>query len=254
MFPRTNELLRLAGILTLLLLAACYICITGSYGIAGLGAMLALVGVTIQYGSSLQGGGASLQSTVSRTGDAAITMETTLTNAQGGSLTTRTDDDTGTITMTSGSHTIATGNVVDVYWSGGVQYGVTVGTVSGTSVPIDLGTGDALPAQDTAVTVVVQTSANLYIDGDNTKILGVVLTTVDTSLRTAGHVQFRDSSNAEIHELDLVANVPQIWDIEGGSANPFTGNPITNLKVSQGNATTTETYTLKIIGAYDSTP
>ena len=73
--------------------------------------------------------------------------------ANQGDLTTRTDANTGTVTMDSGSHTIETGDTVNVYWAGGERKGMTVGTVSGTTVPIDGGSGDDLPVADTEVYV-----------------------------------------------------------------------------------------------------
>lgn len=210
---------------------------------------------TISYAVTVSGGGSSISTQpVLRTASGLIGVEETLPVAQAGVLTTRTDADTGTITMGSGSHAIATGNVVDVYWDGGVQYGVTVGTVSTTSVPIDTGSGDDLPAEDTAVTVVLQTSVNALIDGDEAEIIAIMLETNDKSARTAGHVQLRDASNNEIAEIDLVSNVPQVWDLAGGSANPFTGAIITNGKLSQGSTTAGETFMLKILGVQDASP
>lgn len=209
---------------------------------------------SVTHAQSITGGGISIQTLpVVRTNSGPIALEDTLSAAKSGTLTTRTDNNTGTLTMASG-HGITDGQIIDIYWSGGVHRSATVGTVSGTSVPIDNGIGDNLPTANTAITAVVQKSINLAIDGDNAKIVAMVLETVDKSLRTAGNVQFRDSSNAVIAEIDLVANVPQVWDIEGGSSNPFTGNPITNLKASQANTTTTETYTLKIVGVQDASP
>jgi hypothetical protein len=205
--------------------------------------------IQITHGQTIAGSGLSIQPIgIIRSGTGAIGYSVSLPLAQAGTLTTRSDDDTGTITMGSGSHTITTGAVVDVYWSGGVQYGVTVGTVSTTSVPIDSGDGDVLPATSTAVTVVPQTTINTAIDGDNCKILAIMVETTDKSLRQSAHIQLLDVSAAEIAEIDLVTNVAQVWDIEGGSANPFTGNPITSSKASTGGATSGETYTLKIIG------
>jgi hypothetical protein len=202
----------------------------------------------------ISGGGISIQSLpVIRTNSGPIALEDSLDAAKSGTLTTRTDDTDGELTMAA-SHGITTAAVIDLYWAGGVRYGVVVGTVATNAVPISGGSGDDLPADETAITAVVQKSINLSIDGDNADVIAVVLETVDKSLRTAGHVQFRDSSNAEIAEIDLVSNVPQVWDIAGGSANPFTGNPITNLKASQGNVTATETYTLKIVGVQDASP
>ena len=211
--------------------------------------------IKINHRVSISGGGVSMTSQgVTREGSLSIGLEETLAASQAGSLTTRTDDNTGTITMTSGSHTIATGNTVDIYWSGGVRYGVTVGTVSGTSVPIDLGSGDVLPAAATAITIVPQVSANVSIDGDNAKYVAVILESKTKTLRTAAHIQFVDSGDAEIAELDLLANIAKVIDIDGGDSNIFTGNPITKVNISQANSTANQDYELKIVGVADATP
>ena len=209
---------------------------------------------SVTYATSVSGGGVSIQTLpVVRTNSGSIGLDDTLNTAKAGVLTTRTDDNTGTLTMTTG-HGITTGQIVDIFWSGGVQRTVTVGTVSVDSVPFDLGIGDNLPIAMTAVTVCVQKAINLAIDGDNADFVALILETVDKSLRTAANVQFLDAAADVIAEIDLVTNVPQVWDIEGGSANPFTGDPITNLKATQGNSTSTETYTLKIVGVQDASP
>lgn len=209
---------------------------------------------TITHAQSISGGGVTIQTMpVTRTNSGSIALEDTLSAAKSGALTTRSDDNTGTLTMADG-HGFTDGQIIDVYWSGGVQRNVVIGTVATNSVPIDSGVGDNLPADETAITAVVQKSINLAIDGDETDILAVVLETVDKTIRTAANVQFRDASADIIAEIDLVANVPQVWDIAGGSANPFAGDPITNLKATQANVTTTETYTLKIVGVQDASP
>jgi hypothetical protein len=121
-------------------------------------------------------------------------------------------------------------------------------------VQIDSGIGDNLPIATTAVTVVPQTSINVAIDGDNAKLIVIMMETADKSIRTAAHVKFIDGAADEIAEIDLLANVPRVFDIEGGDANPFTGDPITAVKASQGNATADAGYTLKIVGVQDATP
>lgn len=209
---------------------------------------------SITLTQSISGGGVTIQTLpIIRTNSGPIGLEDSLNAAKTGQLTTRTNDTSGELTMAA-AHGITTAAVIDLYWSGGVRFGVVVGTVATNAVPISGGAGDNLPTNMTAITAVVQKSINLAIDGDNADILAIVVETIDKSLRTAAHVQFRDSSNAEIAEIDLVANVPQVWDLAGGSANPFTGNPITNLKASQANSTATETYTLKIVGVQDASP
>ena len=210
--------------------------------------------VNITHAQSISGGGITIQTQpVVRSGSGPIGLSETLAAAKTGTLTTRTDNTTGTLTMSAG-HGITTGQTIDLYWTGGVRYGVTVGTVSTNSVPISSGSGDNLPAADAAITAVVQRSANIFIDGDETELLAIVLETNDKTLRSAAHIQLVDGSAAEIAEIDLVANVPRVWDLAGGDANPFTGNPITAVKISQANSTTTETYTFKIVGVQDASP
>ena len=211
--------------------------------------------ITITYGSTISGGGVSIQTLpVVRTGSGGIALSETLDAAQAGELTTRTDTTSGTITMADGAHTIQTANVVDVYWDGGVRYGVTVGTVVADAVPISTGDGDDLPPATTGLTIVPQVTANIAIDGDNAKIVAIALTSANASLRTPAHIQLLDSSDAEVAEFDLVANASAVWDIEGGSANPFTGNPIAKVKISQGGSAADQNYTLKIVGVQDATP
>lgn len=82
-------------------------------------------------------------------------------------LTTRTSATSGTITALVHSdwvtapksvplpttHSISSGQKVDVWWVGGERTGVVVGTVVGNSIPISGGTGDDLPSASTDVFV-----------------------------------------------------------------------------------------------------
>ncbi len=69
-----------------------------------------------------------------------------------GELSTRTDNDTGVLTL-SAMHGVMSGNTVNVFWEDGSRLGMTVGTVSVNNVPIDGGTGDNLPASSSEVNV-----------------------------------------------------------------------------------------------------
>jgi len=209
--------------------------------------------VNVTYGLSVSGSGAAIQSQVVRSGSASIGLIETLAAAKTGQLTTRTDNTDGVLTMSSG-HGITTAAVIDLYWTGGNRYGVVVGTVSTNSVPISGGAGDNLPTNMTNITAVVQSTANIFIDGDNTELIAFELRTNDRSLRTAGHLAFYDADDDLIAAVDLVANVPQVYDLASGIVNPFTGDPITYAKISQAGTLATENYQLQIIGVYDATP
>lgn len=178
--------------------------------------------------------------------DTVIESKTTmaaLAAAKTGTLSTRTDDDTGEITLSTG-HGITTGMIVDIYWSGGVRYGVTVGTVAGNAVPFGgeggEGAGDVLPIQTTAVTVCEQTEINLNFDGDDMLFVLAVYRNASDSGACA-HVDFQDSGDASIQEIDLVVETGgsnglvrnhNVFNISGGDTNVFTGNRITHVAAS----------------------
>ena len=124
-------------------------------------------------------GGASIKNApITKTADGTVTREVAIPAGKAGSLTTRTNDGAGVITLAAG-HGIAALAVVDIYWSGGARYGVLVDTLSGTG-DIELNfddtptaTGDVLPVKDTAVVVSPRTTINVPIDGDAVEMFGV---------------------------------------------------------------------------------
>jgi len=209
---------------------------------------------TLNYSVAVSGLGGNIAQSLPRSANAGGIREIELPAGKAGSLTTRTDNNTGTITMSDAGHGIQTGAKVDVYWDGGVQYDVTVGTVSGTSVPIDLGSGDDLPTDSplTPVVVSLRSQINLDIDGDNLVLLALKQKYNSNTITADSHIDFQDSAGGEIAEVDLEANGPQVWDIAGGSANPFTSNPITKAFASNGSAT--DLATLQLLWLQDSTP
>ena len=207
---------------------------------------------TFTYNRSLTGAGKTISKSVQRTDDADLSWEISLPVAEAGQLTTRVGDTSGTITMTDAGHGIATGEVVDIYHSGGVSYGATVGTVAGTSVPFTGASGDVLPSNLTAVTVAEQVILNTNIDGDALAIIGIQADFPTQASTDAVHLDMQDSGNATIEEIDLAGREPAIYDIGGGASNVFTGNPITHCHCSQGGVT--EAVTLKILSLEDATP
>lgn len=200
------------------------------------------------FGTSVSIGGSSIQQVVTREANTAVAVELTLPVGAAGELTTRTDDDTGEITADSAGHGITTGDTVNVYWDGGVQYGCTVGTVSGTAIPIDTGSGDNLPTLNSDVVVTKVVTAAVTLDGDNAQLIAIEMED-NANGSDAGHVRFEDSGDSEIAELDLVANVPQTYDLAAGISNPFTGNVITEIIAANGSSA--NAATLKVLALID---
>jgi hypothetical protein len=207
------------------------------------------------YGVSLSAGGLSISKSINRTGDHPNPYEVTLPVGTAGTLSTRTDDDTGVITVAS--HSLIVGDKVNVFWNGGKRYGMTVSAQTATTITVgtgvgEVGAGDNFPAASTAVVITKQVVINTAIDGDNIEIIGIVAEAVDQNSTAKAHIDFQDSGGARIEAFDLEANIPQVYDIAGGAVNPFTGNPITQSKAANGSST--EVLTLKIISLEDSTP
>lgn len=208
------------------------------------------------YGLSLSIGGVTIQpASIVRTGDHPNVFEVTLPPGTSGTLSTRTDDDTGVIT--AAGHTLQVGDKVNVYWSGGRRYGMTVSAVAGNDVTVgtgasEVGAGDVFPAQSTAVVITEQVQINSQIDGDAIQIIGVMAQSADPASTTKVNVDMQDAGGASIEVLDLTANQPVITDVAGGATNIYTGNVIE--KTLAANGSSTETITLKILSLEDSTP
>jgi len=188
-------------------------------------------------------GGTTIVETVEREADNPQVFDVVLPPGKSGTVTTKTDADTGVATLAAG-HGIQTGNTVDVFWDGGCRYGM-VATVSGDAVTLEGGAGDDLPIANTVVVVTQQVTINTTIDGDLCQIVSACSTQ-----RT--HLNMRDAASATVEAITLEAAQPWLWWANSGVANPLTGNVISTTKASNGSSQTAAT--LQILVLQDSTP
>ena len=158
-----------------------------------------------------------------------------------GTLSTRTDDDTGVATLGAG-HGMTDSDYVDVFWTGGCRYGMDVTSVDGNDVSINLGAGDVLPAQSTALIVTKQVTIDIDFDGDNVEMIAI-----SNSKRI--HLDFQENGGTSIKALDIPANEGWYWAADQGVSNPLTGNPVGQIKATSGE---TSAATLKIGVLYNS--
>ena len=150
--------------------------------------------------------------------------------AKTGTLTTRTDDNTGELTM-SASHGITTGARLDVYWTvGGVfgcRRGMTVGTVATNAVPIDGGTGDVLPAAASAVVAMVPVEYEL-------KFTGNLLQGLAMNSTVNGSIVIADGSS-DLLSLAFPASYLYLWSYgTTGLVNPLASQVPTKVFMSVG--------------------
>lgn len=153
--------------------------------------------------------------------------ELSVPQAKVGALTTRTDNTIGELTMAA-SHGITTGARLDIYWDGGMRRGVAVGTVATNAVPISGGSGDNLPADETAITAMVPIEEALVVTGNNVEAL------LAYSSRK-GQMVLEDSGGEELH-IPLTAESVYAWHSASGVANPIAGDSITKIFLSHGDS------------------
>lgn len=181
---------------------------------------------TAKISHSIVLGGKTFKESKSISGEGSTSIEVSVPAAKTGTLTTRTDNNTGTLTMTSG-HGITTGARLDVFWDGGCRRGMTVGTVSVNSVPIDLGSGDNLPAATTPVTAMVPVTQVLVIAGDT--LMVIALACLARAIFVLAGSDNTEHLGAVIEEGEIYA-----WDEDSGVTNPVAGDDIAKIFLSHG--------------------
>jgi len=171
--------------------------------------------------------------------DAATVNEETLPVAQGGSLTTRTDNTDGEITADASGHGIQTGDRVDLYWTeagvDGSRRGVDVGTVAGAAIPISGGLGDNLPSQDNDITVAPAIPFDMVFEGDD-------LVSLAAYIGSAARGQFvlEDAGGEELFEK-IGPNQSYHYYEGQGPDNPVAGDSIITGYLSHADESATAT-------------
>lgn len=155
-----------------------------------------------------------------------------------GTLTTYTDANTATLTM-SASHGITTGAKFDLYWAGGYRYNCTAGTVSGNTVPFTGGTGSAIPTViGTAVSAMVPQSYNLnFVWAD---LQALVCSSQKTPYPVRSIIHFiKEDGTTEITfpfvVLDGVSDY--VWDVGITSKPLIVVTSVTLIKISHDDST-----------------
>lgn len=207
-----------------------------------------------RYSASLSLGGVAISASVLRTFDHPNPYEVSLPAGKPVTAWVKSSASIAACNFATG-HGYTNGNF-DVYWTiagvNYVRYGVP-GTISTDALSLSGGAGDDFPATaTTGIVVTKQVTINTQIDGDAISILGIIVESTNVSSVSPAHIDMKSVAPATIAEIDMVANVPKIYDITGGATNIFTGNPIVASYASCGSSS--ESLTLKILSGEDSTP
>jgi hypothetical protein len=193
---------------------------------------------TITVSQSVRLGTGAVSFTLTNTASSLLAVEEDIPAAKVGTLTTRTDDDTGELTMASG-HGITTGAKLNVYWASGKRLGMTVGTVATNAVPIDGGTGDNLPADETSITAIVPVEFPFVATGND--VVGL-----EAWGATDGEVLLTESDNDSLLAID-VDEAGYAWCEDSGDANPVAGDAIAKVFLSHGDSTGARRMRLQLL-------
>jgi hypothetical protein len=186
--------------------------------------------VTFQKDVSI--GGRTYSKDLSINAGAKIEAEESLDPAKTGTLSTRTSNTAGTLTMTPG-HGFLTAGRLDLYWAGGSRRGILIGTVATDSVPFTGGAGDNLPVQGTAITAMVPMEFGFNVVGDDVTALGVR----NQGPNSSATVVFTDNADVEIKGYVLPPTVGESWVTSEGVTNPVAGGAVAKVYLSHGDST-----------------
>lgn len=200
---------------------------------------------------SFSAGGVSISGVKQRSADSAIGYDIEIPKAEGGTLSTRTNNTDGIATLTA-NHSIAVNAVVDIYWASGVRRGADVSAANTTTATFEGGSGDNLPSANAAITLAPVVEANIEILGDDVKLLGIQHVNPAAGFSHEAYIDFRDSGSNTIHDVSLVSNEPMLIDVEGGDVNPLANSTVATGAISSNY--TGGTSQLRIGALIDSTP
>jgi len=181
-------------------------------------------------------GSVSRSKTISRTGSV-FADDVTPIAGKSGTLTTRTDSDTGVIT--SNSHGLTTADKVDVGWVDGdslnqARARMDITSYDTNTITVDGGTGTVLPAQDTSVVVGKRSAALFSANGENVNLVSLHTEPASGQTTSRAMVDFCTSAPVSIKSggFPLDDGEPFVWADNSPVSNPFGTSDIARIEVS----------------------
>ena len=169
-----------------------------------------------------------------------------LAAGKAGSLSTRTDDNDGVLTLAA-DHGITDGKVISIFWTAAdgrpaFAYRAIVGTVSGASVPFTGAAGTALPAASTAIVASVEIELDVDFDRDS-------LVVFEAHSDQIVGMNFETAVDASVGSAVRAAGEPLVYVAGAGFTLPITGDPVDALRLANGS---TVASSFRMAGLYDS--
>ena len=206
----------------------------------------------MRFAKTIGGAGITIQKSYERTDENAcgwVFEDIPVAKAGAGTSFTKVEDDEATVDLPA-EHGFTNGDF-DVYWSGGLRYGVP-GTIATNALTLGPGgAGDVFPASETAVIIARQTERHVVVDGNEISALAMAMEFIPATASAKASVDFQDAVPASEGQVDLEANTPRDWDMASGDTCPI-GDLVLTAQISH--ADTVNVGTLKIIALVNSVP
>lgn len=160
----------------------------------------------------------SISATTNGGGVVSQSPDTALPVAQAGTLTTRTSNTAGVVTLAA-TPNVDDGDTVTLSWgTNSFRHGCDVTAVSGNLVTVSGGIGDALPAADTAIKVSKEVVLDVDIPGDRLQVL-----VLSASANTYMAFDETTGTTTPIDEYNCPAGGGYFWYTGSQYTNPFVG-------------------------------
>ncbi len=172
-------------------------------------------------------GGETFNQASAPSADAVIAHNVSVLPGDEGELTTRTDGNTGVITVDDSGHSFVQNDRVDVYWNGNCRRGMSVLSVSGALVTLDGGGGSNLPDQGSDITIVEPVALDL-------SVLGTLVKAILLQTAKLGQFVFCATGPTEHFQKELGEGKMWDWEDGNGTVNPITGDQIDIVYLSHG--------------------
>lgn len=176
-----------------------------------------------------------------------IGQQVTLDPATAGQLTTRTDNDTGTLTVATGHDIVNSTGGYTLFWEGGIRRAMNT-VITSNTVALDGGAGDNLPVVNTNCTLGVQVTLNTDFDGNTVAMFGA-------SAQRRGSVEFQQEDGTSILPLDFGLSGTDgegyAWWDDGPEANPLINTVVGQCVVANGSSNSAGN-TVRVGVQYDS--
>lgn len=135
------------------------------------------------------------------------------------------------LTMDSAGHGVELSDTVDIYWEDTsetecLRWNNDVDTVSGVTLVVSGGSGDALPAAATEITVAIREFFAAEFEGDDLKALAI-------GAPARGNLSFFAASSVVMH-VPWTGGGGRTWlDVASGVTNPLAGQSIDGFIATQ---------------------